>query len=301
MSTALAVIAAVVADALLGEPRRWHPLAAFGGLAEALERRLNRGEDRRWRGAGALGLLVAAPAVLGGLLAAIPGLGWVVTVALLYLTIGMRSLSDHARAIAEPLVRGDLPAARIVAGRMVSRETAALDEEGVARAGIESVLENGADAVFGALFWFVVLGVPGLVVYRLTNTLDAMWGYRTPRFREFGWAAARLDDGLNWPVARLTALTYALVGRTREGLRCWRAQGRRWKSPNAGVVMAAGAGALGIALGGPAQYHGRVENRPALGFGVEPGAADLHRAVALVRRGLIGWIAVILLGDAFLA
>lgn len=301
MSTALAVIAAVVADALLGEPRRGHPLAAFGRWAEALERRWNRDGNRRWRGAGALAVLVAGPAAVAGLLAAIPGLGWVVAAGLLYLAVGMRSLGDHAAAVAQPLARGDLRTARAVAGRMVSRDTSDLDEEGVARAGIESVLENGADAVFGALFWFVVLGVPGLVAYRLTNTLDAMWGYRTARFRAFGWAAARFDDVLNWPVARLTALTYALAGRTGEGLRCWRRQGRRWKSPNAGVVMAAGAGALGLALGGPARYHGKTELRPELGFGVEPGAADLHRAVTLVRRGLIGWIAAILLGEMLLA
>lgn len=301
MTVSLAVLAAVVADALLGESRRWHPLAAFGRLAEALERQWNRGPDRARRGAAALILLAGGPALAAGLLALIPGLGWVLAVGLLYLALGARALAEHAAAVAAPLEAGDLAGARAAVGRMVSRDPEELDDAGVARAGTESVLENGADAVFGALFWFVVLGVPGLVAYRLTNTLDAMWGYRTSRFREFGRAAARADDLLNWPVARLTALTYALAGRTAEALRCWRIQGRHWKSPNAGVVMAAGAGALGVVLGGPARYRGTVADRPALGLGVEPGARDLGRAVGLVNRGLWGWVALILLGDLFLA
>jgi len=301
MTTALAVLVAVAADALLGEPGRGHPLAAFGRLADAVERHWNRGPGRRWRGLAALVVLVAVPAAAAGWLAALPGLGWAVGAVLLYLAIGARSLGEHATGVVAPLARGDLAAARDAVGRMVSRDPAALDEAGVARAGIESVLENGADAVLGALFWFVLAGPAGLVAYRLINTLDAMWGYRTERFRAFGWAAARADDLLNWPVARLTAATYALAGDCERALTCWRTQGGHWKSPNAGAVMAAGAGALGVGLGGPARYHGASEDRPALGVGGEPGAADLRRAVALVRRGLIGWVVVIVLGGWLLA
>ena len=301
ITTGLIILIAVLADWLFGEPRRGHPLAGFGRLAGAVERRWNRPGQQRWRGALAVVLLAGVPALGAGLLGRLPGVGPVAAILLLYLAIGARSLGDHAAAVAAPLERGDLTAARSAVGRLVSRETAGLDEAGVARAGVESVLENGADAVFGALFWLVVLGLPGLVAYRLINTLDAMWGYRTERLRAFGWAAARLDDVLNWPVARLTALTYALVGRTRTALACWRSQGSQWKSPNAGAVMAAGAGALGVTLGGPAAYHGAPEDRPRLGRGGGSGPADLRRAMGLVRKGLILWVLAIIAGDWLLA
>jgi len=185
---------------------------------------------------------------------------------------------------------------------IVSRDTADLDEEGISRATVESVLENGCDAIFGALFWFVLAGAAGAVLYRLANTLDAMWGYRTPRYRDFGWAAARLDDLLNWLPARLTALSYVAMG-TKPALawRCWREQAPNWKSPNAGPVIAAGAGALGLALGGPARYHGEWQPRPALGEGLAPRAEDIGRAVALVRRALWLWLGVIALGGLALA
>jgi adenosylcobinamide-phosphate synthase len=143
----------------------------------------------------------------------------------------------------------------------------------------------------------VLAWAPGVVLYRLANTLDAMWGYRTPRYRDFGWAAARLDDVLNWIPARLTALSYVVVG-TKPALawRCWREQAPVWKSPNAGPVMAAGAGALGLALGGQARYHGEWVARPALGEGLAPRAEDIDRAVALVRRALWLWLGAILVG-----
>jgi adenosylcobinamide-phosphate synthase len=177
---------------------------------------------------------------------------------------------------------------------IVSRDTGDLNETDIARATCESVLENGSDAIFSALFWFLVLGAPGAVLYRLANTLDAMWGYRTPRYRHFGWAAARIDDVLNWIPARLTSLTYALLGRTRSALRCWATQARHWYSPNAGPVMAAGAGALDIELGGPARYHGELKIRPALGCGSAPHVRHIARAVRLVQRALVLWVVVTL-------
>jgi adenosylcobinamide-phosphate synthase len=180
-------------------------------------------------------------------------------------------------------------------GEIVSRDTSQLDEEAVARAGIESVLENGNDAVFGALFWFAFLGAPGALLYRLANTLDAMWGYRTPRFFYFGWAAARCDDLLNFIPARLTALSYALLGRTSQAISCWMKQAPAWDSPNAGPVMASGAGSLNLQLGGAAHYHGVLEARPPLGCGKAPDAADITRALALVQHSVWLWMAVLLL------
>ena len=131
-------------------------------------------------------------------------------------------------------------------------------------------------------------------MYRLANTLDAMWGYRNARYASFGWAAARLDDAFNLLPARLTALTYALLGRTSLALRCWQRQAPHWDSPNAGPVMAAGAGALAVQLGGDAPYEGRWESRPPLGAGAAPDTTSITRALTLVQRGVVLWLAVAL-------
>ncbi len=296
MSAALLASTAVLLDALLGEPRRCHPLVGFGRLAVWQEGRLYgpvraRTAARRARGGLALAALVLPATAGAALLAALPGAtGAAVSVVLLYLTLGHRSLRQHAAAVAEALQRDDLPAARAQVGRMVSRDCAALDGPDIAGAAVESVLENGNDAVFGALFWFALAGAPGAVAYRLVNTLDAMWGYRNAHYRDFGWAAARLDDVLNYLPARLTAISYALLGRSRLALTCWRRQAPAWKSPNAGPVMAAGAGALGVRLGGPACYGGQRQERPALGSGAPPGAHDIERALALVGRAVLLWL-----------
>ena len=283
-----AALAAVLLDRLLGEVRRFHPLVGFGNLAAAVEKRLNT----RHLPAGLLAwALVVLPFVILAF-ALRPLAPFAVDVALLYFALGAQSLCEHAEAIAKPLQDGHLDEARRRVGWIVSRDTAALDESGVAKAGMESVLENGNDAIFGTLFWFALLGGPGALLFRLANTLDAMWGYRTERYNLFGRAAARLDDALNWLPARLTALTYALLGRTRQALACWRAQAPGWESPNAGPVMAAGAGSLGVQLGGAAIYHGQVEQRPPLGTGPAPVATDLGRAIALIRHSLWLWLAV---------
>jgi adenosylcobinamide-phosphate synthase len=189
----------------------------------------------------------------------------------LYAALGARSLSTHRADRRCPDARRPARRAPLTA-RIVSRDTADADAEALARAACESALENGNDAIFGALFWFLIGGAPAVIVFRLANTLDAMWGYRTPRWLMFGWAAARIDDVLNLVPARLTALSYASLGATAQALRCWRTQARAWSSPNAGPVMAAGAGAVGVALGGGARYHGEWEERPPLGAGDAPAA-----------------------------
>lgn len=284
---------ALLLDRVLGEPRRFHPLAGFGRLATWLEAGLNPGgRGQRWQGVAAMVLLVAPGVTLAGWLQQQAAVGAVFSVVVLYAAVGLRSLHQHAEPVAAALARSDLETARASVAHMVSRDTSALDAEGVARAAVESVLENGNDAVFGALFWFLVAGAAGVLGYRLVNTLDAMWGYKTPRYLQFGWAAARLDDVLNFIPARLTALSYALLGRTRSALACWRTQAAAWDSPNAGPVMAAGAGALGVRLGGAAVYHGRTEVRPPLGQGAAPQGADIARALRLVRHGAGLWWAI---------
>jgi adenosylcobinamide-phosphate synthase len=295
------VLAAVSLDRLLGEPRRFHPLAGFGSLAKRVEALLYGAAARRLRGIVAVVLLLIPFAALAAWLQRQPLFGSLFVILVLYFAIAPRSLGEHAGRVAEAFAVGDLPAARQAVGMLVSRDTGQLDEEGVARATVESVLENGNDAIFGALFWFVVAGAPGALLYRLSNTLDAMWGYRNERYNEFGWAAARLDDMLNFVPARLTAASYALLGHTRSALSCWRQQAPTWDSPNAGPVMAAGAGALQVRLGGAAIYHGVLEQRPALGCGSTAGVADIARAVQLVRHTLYLWLAVIASGALLIA
>ena len=284
----LAVLSAILLDRLFGEVSRFHPLVGFGNLAATIEKRLNR----RTIAGGVLAWLLAVGPWVALVFWLRPLAPFAVDVVLLYFAIGAQSLCEHAEAIAKPLQEGRLDEARQRVGWIVSRETSQLDESGVAKAGVESVLENGNDAIFGTLFWFALLGGPGAVLFRLANTLDAMWGYRTERFNLFGRFAARFDDALNFIPARLTALTYALLGHTRMALSCWRAQAPGWDSPNAGPVMSAGAGSLGILLGGTAIYHGQEETRPPLGAGPSPVAADLERAIALIRRSLWLWLAV---------
>ncbi len=293
------ILGALLLDILLGEPRRWHPLVGFGKLAGWLESRLNRPDgSTRLRGLAALLLLVLPLILVAQLLDQLTPL---VGLLLLYLALGGRSLMEHARQIISALQAQDLALSRQRVGWIVSRETNQMQPPDVARATIESVLENGSDAIFGTLFWFLIAGAPGVVGYRLVNTLDAMWGYRNGRFQHFGWAVARLDDLLNWLPARLTALSYAAVGSFQQALHCWSTQAKQWDSPNAGPVMAAGAGALGIQLGGHATYHGTTHQRPTLGSGATPGIKDIERAITLVRNSLLLWTAVIVAGGWLLA
>jgi|SRR5690554_3687427 len=288
------ILSAVMLDWIVGEPKRLHPLVGFGWLANNLETLFNRAAHRPiiQFSLGLLALIVCIVPfmVVTFLISQIPVWGVVFSSLMLYLCIGHRSLFDHARPIMQLMQSGDENQAKELASRIVSRDKAHID---VNKATIESVLENGNDAVFGALFWFVIGGAAGAVAYRLVNTLDAMWGYRTSRFFYFGKAAARLDDLLNYLPARLTALSYALSGKTRCALSCWRRQTALWDSPNAGPVMASGAGALAVQLGGPACYQGEWHQRPVLGTETQPRAEDIQRALRLVCRSVLLWLVII--------
>ena len=295
----LVCLLGLILDQLLGEPRRLHPLAGFGNLASVLERLLNSAPRNAWRslilGALALCALVLPLLFLAIWLSAVLTGFWLLLAqaAALYFALSLRGLAEHGLAVAQPLQRGELDAARGQVSRIVSRQASALDEQGVAAAATESLLENGADAVFASLFWFLVGGIPGVIVHRAVNTLDAMWGYRNPQFLYFGRAAARLDDVMGWVPARLTALTYTLLGNRKLAWYCWRRQAPQWDSPNAGPVMAAGAGALNVQLGGPSPYAQGVKQRPYLG-GTSPASANsIQAAIALVRHGTWLWLAVI--------
>lgn len=278
-----------LADRALGDPRRGHPVAAFGKAAAALETLTYR--DSGAAGAvhvgvligslGALGLTAQRAARRGGpacLIAAIAAATWV--------SLGGTSLARTGLTMSELLERGDVEAARGLLPSLCGRDPASLDAAGLTRASLESVAENTSDAQVAPLLFAAGGGVPAVLAYRGINTLDAMVGYRSPRYLRFGWAAAKLDDAANYLAARVTAtLVVALapvVGGSPSGAaRAWRRDAGRHPSPNAGVVEAAFAGALRVRLGGPTQYRHELQIRPTLGDGREPTLGDLRRAVAL--------------------
>jgi adenosylcobinamide-phosphate synthase len=298
---ALLAVLGVIVDRVFGEPRRRHPLVGFGTLAAKLEARMNTGHRARPAGIAAWIAAVAPPVVIAWMLVSVLPFSYacLVHVLLLWFALGAKSLREHIAPIARALSFGDIDGARALTSRIVSRDTSHADEHALSRAAVESALENGNDAIFGALFWFAVAGGPGALAFRLANTLDAMWGYRTPRYLRFGWAAARFDDVLNFIPARLTAATYALTGDTRMAWHCWRTQARSWDSPNAGPVMAAGAGSLNVLIGGAAVYHGVLEARPTLGAGHDATPRDVVAALRLVDRSMMLWLAVLLILAVF--
>ena len=259
----MTLILAMLLDAWLGEPRwLWsrlpHPAVLMGRLIGWADARFNHGAARRLKGVAVMVALGLGALALG---AALASLGPVVEVIVAAILIAQRSLVDHVLAVSDGLRRG-LPEGRAAVAMIVSRDTAAMDESAVARAAIESAAENMSDGVVAPLFWFAVAGLPGLLLYKITNTADSMIGYRTPRHAAFGWAAARFDDLLNLLPARGTAVLIAL---TQGGLRDWRgivADAGLHRSPNAGWPEAAMARALGIALSGPRAYDGRMQDFP---------------------------------------
>ncbi|MCW8889079.1 MAG: adenosylcobinamide-phosphate synthase CbiB [Sedimenticola sp.] len=290
------LLGAVLLDQLLGEPKRWHPLVGFGVLADHLETSLNgNGQSfNRMKGVVAVFLLLLPVIIIAVALQNLFGL--IIDLLVIYLALGAKSLAQHAQRVGGALQLCDIDRSRLAVSRIVSRDCESMSPQQVAAATIESVLENGADAIFGVLFWYLVAGLPGVVAYRLVNTLDAMWGYRTRRFQRFGWFSARLDDLMNWVPARLTAISYALAGEWRNGVFCWRNQAHLLDSPNGGVVMSCGAGSLGLMLGGPCSYHGEVKPKTVFGIGLTPGTGDIYRAIDLVHRSLFIWLLIIIIG-----
>jgi adenosylcobinamide-phosphate synthase len=289
-TTAAGLALGTAADLLLGDPRRGHPVAAFGRAAAALETRGWR--NSRAAGAGYTIALVAAATGTGIALDRStrrhPAARVLVTGAATWTVLGGTSLGRAAGRMTAALAAGDLDAARAALPALAGRDPRQLGEAELVRATVESVAENTSDAAVAPLFWGAVAGLPGLLGYRAVNTLDAMVGHRSARYERFGWAAARLDDVANWLPARLTAaLTVACApvagGSATGALRAWRRDGAAHPSPNAGRCEASMAGALGVRLGGRNVYGGRVEERPALGDGLPPRTPDIERATRLSR------------------
>lgn len=288
---ALGLAIGYAADRVWGDPRQLHPVAGFGTCALALERRIYR--DDRASGVAHVLILVGVAigvAYAGERAARNPLARTALTAAVTWSVLGGRSLEREAETVHAFLADGDLDSARSQVRNLVGRDTTALGPDEVARAVVESVAENTSDAVVGSFVWGAVAGVPGLVAHRAANTLDAMIGHRNARYGRFGWAAARLDDALGLPAARLSAVLAAALGPDPAGaVRAWRRDARHHPSPNAGVVEAAFAGALGVQLGGVNTYYGnRREDRARMGDGRAPVPADIPRSTRLARRVGVG-------------
>ena len=266
-------------------------MALFGRGAAALER-LTYADSRR-AGLVHTGALLGALGVWAWPRSGRPVRGGPVgtaaaTATVMFVALGGTSLARTGDRMAELLASGDIDGARLLLPSLCGRDPSVLDAAGLTRAALESVAENTSDAQVAPMLWGAVGGVPAVLVYRGANTLDAMIGHRSPRYARFGWAAARFDDVANYIAARATAVMVIacapVVGGSPAGvLRAWRRDAARHPSPNAGVVEAAFAGALGVRLGGPTQYVHELEIRPTLGDGRPPDVSDLARAVRLSR------------------
>lgn len=263
MSLALILALAMILDAALGEPR-WvwsrvsHPAVVMGNLIAAADARFNHGPFRQIKGAVTLVALVLGAWITGWLIAQ---LGGVITAIATAILLSHRSLVAHVEAVARGL-RQSLAEGRRAVAQIVGRDTAQMDQADVSRAAIESAAENVSDGVIAPLFWFLIAGLPGMMVYKMVNTADSMIGYRTPRHAEFGWAAARLDDLLNLAPARLTALMIWALHPPRSDWSGIATDAAKHRSPNAGWPEAAMARAIDTALSGPRSYHGTREDFP---------------------------------------
>ncbi|GAB09009.1 cobalamin biosynthesis protein CobD [Gordonia araii NBRC 100433] len=288
MKTAAGIVIGALADTAVGDPRRWHPVAGFGRLAGTLERKIYA--PSRAKGALFTLVCVSAATLVGAVLDRFGVLG---VTAATWTALGGRSLAAVGDSMADALESGDLVAARALVPSLCGRDPEALDEAGICRAAVESIAENTSDAAVAPLLAAAVAGAPGVLAYRAINTLDAMVGYRNDRYREFGWASARLDDVANYVPARLSGVLAVLCGPSpASAVATWRRDARRHPSPNAGVVEAAFAGALDLSLGGTTAYHGYTEERPVLGTGRAPQVEDLRAAVRLSRRVRAGAVVV---------
>jgi adenosylcobinamide-phosphate synthase len=305
VARAVGLLLGTAADAVFGDPARLHPVAGFGRLAGRAERAVYA--DSRVAGAVYSGVLVGGAALTGSVVQRLgsrhPVLQALTTAAATWAVLGGASLAAEGAAMARALERDDLDAARARLPHLCGRDARRLDAGGLTRASVESIAENSSDAVVAPLLWGALAGTPGLLAYRAANTLDAMVGNRSPRYRRFGWCSARLDDVANLLPARLaaalaTAGAPLVGGRVRAACEVWRRDAAAHPSPNAGQVEAAFAGALGVRLGGRTVYPHGAEQRPVLGAGRVPAAADLARSVRLSR--VVGAAAAVLCAAAAL-
>jgi adenosylcobinamide-phosphate synthase len=291
------LVIAMLLDAVFGEPRMlWdrlpHPAVLMGRLVAFLDRTLNTGQDRKSKGVLALSLLCFTAAVIGSLLSQF---GWVIEIIVAAILLAQKSLVDHVRAVATGL-RTSIEEGQFAVSMIVSRDTKDMNEAQVARSAIESAAENFSDGVIAPAFWFLVGGLPAMLVYKFVNTADSMIGYKTEKYLEFGWASARIDDLLNWIPARLSMLLIVVFAKRSVNFRAIISEAKRHKSPNAGWPEAAIARAINVALAGPRSYDGQLQQLPWVN---ERGrqtitADDVDAAVRILWRAWnLAWIAII--------
>jgi len=291
------LVIAMLLDAVFGEPRMlWdrlpHPAVLMGRLVVFLDRTLNTGQDRKSKGVLALSVLCFTAAVIGSVLSQF---GWVIEIIVAATLLAQKSLVDHVRAVAKGL-RTSIEEGRFAVSMIVSRDTKDMNEAQVARSAIESAAENFSDGVIAPAFWFLIGGLPAMLVYKFVNTADSMIGYKTEKYLEFGWASARFDDFLNWIPARLSMLLIVVFAKQPVNFRAIVSEAKRHKSPNAGWPEAAMARAINVALAGPRSYDGQLQQ---LHWVNETGrqtitADNVDAAVRILWRAWnLAWIAII--------
>jgi len=301
MSIPFTLLLGLLLDHFLGEPARFHPLILFGKFANYIERKLNSGSNKRrfYNGIIAWGILVL-PIPLGYLLLVIVlpyHLLLLVNIYIVYWAVALNSLNQHGMQIYRPLKANNIKQARYFCSYIVSRDTDSLDEVEISRATTESMLENGHDGVTATLIYFVIGGAPLVIIHRLSNTLDAMWGYRNSQFNYFGKCSARMDDVLGFISGKITCLLYSLIGLFKGRLKCalynafW--QSRNYKSHNGGWVMASGATVLNVCLGGKSVYFGASVESPKLGQGEKVNSKHIKASLFLVKKAVLLWLSIV--------
>lgn len=293
------LVFAMLLDAIFGEPRfLWdrlpHPAVLMGRLVAFLDRTLNMGNDRKSKGVLALAILCFSAAVLGSVLSQ---LGWVIEIIVAAILLAQKSLVDHVKAVATGL-RISIAQGRFAVSMIVSRDTKDMTESQIARAAIESAAENFSDGVIAPAFWFLIGGLPAMLVYKFVNTADSMIGYKTKKYLEFGWASARFDDVLNWIPARISMLLIVAFAKQPINLKAIISEAKQHKSPNAGWPEAAMARAIDVALAGPRSYDGKLQQLPWVN---ETGrqsitANDVDSATRILWRAWnLAWVLIIVI------
>ncbi len=318
MSVFLVVALALFLDRLLGDPSSYHPLRGFSRFAILIEDNWHRNvvpflpehlrppeeepltpeaikvidTTEKVKGTLAVLFLVLPFVALADILSKhlVSPLDFVFNVLVMYFVIGAHNLKQHAIDVRNALASENIELAKKEVSIMINYDTQAMNKPGVIAACLEAIFEHGNDTIIAPIFWFVVLGAPGAVLYRLVNILDTMWGYQSLRYKNFGWAATKINIVLNWVPARLAAFTYMLLGNVKNAWLAFNEQAKTWNSPNDELVAATGAGALGIQIGGDVYCHGELKKRAALGSGRLPDLEDIGRANDLTERAMIVWL-----------
>jgi adenosylcobinamide-phosphate synthase len=301
------LIIALTIDHFIGEATRFHPLVMFGNAANKLEKALNKGSDKKRFIKGVLAwcvLVLPAPLIYLGLITFLPVyLIILINIYIVYWAVALNSLNLHGMQIYHPLVNNDLKQAQHYCSYIVSRDTSALEAQAISRATTESMLENGHDGVTATLIYFVLGGAPLVIIHRLSNTLDAMWGYRTERFNYFGKFSARVDDILGFISGKVTALLFVLIGlfngTAQKALANAYHQSRAYKSHNGGWVMASGATVINVCLGGSAVYFGKTVVSPQLGEGEVVQPKHIKASLVLIKQSVILWLLLVLIRQTF--